>query len=186
MRGVKPLSLAAVGRPPLALRRATLGLTLVLCTGMARAGRAQSVVPPSTVSPPCSYRSCALRIEPAWNGLALARGNRTRAGNLNFFWPHDVTPVLRGGRLSADADSAAAHAGRAITLRRRAAFFTDVGLALAAVGVTRAALRGRASRADETLAAAGLGALTISVPLQFAADGALSRAVWWHNIRYAP
>jgi len=24
----------------------------------------------------------------------------------------------------------------------------------------------------------------VSVPLQFAADGALSRAVWWHNLRY--
>jgi hypothetical protein len=31
-----------------------------------------------------------------------------------------------------------------------------------------------------------LGALFISVPLQFAADGALSKAVWWHNVRYAP
>ena len=35
------------------------------------------------------------------------------------------------------------------------------------------------------VAAAGLAALTISVPFQFAADGALSRAVWWHNLRYA-
>jgi hypothetical protein len=31
---------------------------------------------------------------------------------------------------------------------------------------------------------AGLTALLVSVPIQFAADGALSRAVWWHNVRY--
>ena len=28
-------------------------------------------------------------------------------------------------------------------------------------------------------------AVAISVPLQFSADGLLSRAVWWHNARYA-
>jgi hypothetical protein len=27
--------------------------------------------------------------------------------------------------------------------------------------------------------------LMLSIPLQFAADGALSRAVWWHNRRYS-
>jgi hypothetical protein len=28
-------------------------------------------------------------------------------------------------------------------------------------------------------------ALMLSLPVHFAADGALSRAVWWHNLRYA-
>jgi hypothetical protein len=29
------------------------------------------------------------------------------------------------------------------------------------------------------------GAFVIGVPLQFSADGLLSKAVWWHNARYA-
>ena len=53
------------------------------------------------------------------------------------------------------------------------------------VAIVRAASAGRASRSDQVVGGAGLTALLVSVPLQFAADGALSRAVWWHNLRYA-
>jgi hypothetical protein len=38
---------------------------------------------------------------------------------------------------------------------------------------------------DRVIAVIGAASLGVSVPLQFAADGALSRAVWWHNVRYA-
>jgi len=31
----------------------------------------------------------------------------------------------------------------------------------------------------------GVAALGVSVPFQFAADGALSKAIWWYNLRYA-
>jgi hypothetical protein len=58
------------------------------------------------------------------------------------------------------------------------------GLAMM-VAIVRAASAGRASRTDQVVGGAGLAALLVSVPLQFAADGALSRAVWWHNLRYA-
>jgi len=52
------------------------------------------------------------------------------------------------------------------------------------VAVARAAGMGRVSRTEQVVGGAGLAALLVSVPLQFAADGALSRAVWWHNARY--
>ena len=61
----------------------------------------------------------------------------------------------------------------------------DMGGVAMTVAIIRAASAGRASRSDEVVGGAGLTALLISVPLQFAADGALSRAVWWHNLRYA-
>ena len=49
----------------------------------------------------------------------------------------------------------------------------------------RAAAAGHVRRSDGIVAAVGAGAFALSVPFQFAADGMLSRAVWWHNARYA-
>jgi len=37
---------------------------------------------------------------------------------------------------------------------------------------------------ERVVGGVGFAAILVSVPLQFAADGALSRAVWWHNMRY--
>lgn len=94
------------------MRREALGIALILGSCAAPAVGAQSSVAlPERADSACSYRSCALSIQPTWNGLVL----------ILAFAP-----------------------------------------------------------------SAGLGALFISVPLQFAADGALSKAVWWHNVRYAP
>jgi len=107
-----------------------------------------------------------------------------RLANLNFFLPRDVAPVLRGDPGADGADSALAHAQRAVALRRAGAVLTDVGAVAVLVALTRAAARGRASTSDRVIGGAGLTALLVSVPIQFAADGALSRAVWWHNVRY--
>jgi hypothetical protein len=38
---------------------------------------------------------------------------------------------------------------------------------------------------DRVIGAIGAGAFAVSLPLQFSADGLLSRAVWWHNGRFA-
>ena len=83
------------------------------------------------------------------------------------------------------ADSALAHAQRAVALRRAGAVLTDVGALAIAVTLARVATAGRAHTNDRVVGGAGLAALLVSVPMQFAADGALSRAVWWHNLRYA-
>ena len=55
-------------------------------------------------------------------------------------------------------------------------------IAVAGVNALRA---GHVRRQDGVLAGIGGAALAVSVPLQFAADGALSRAVWWYNRRFA-
>ena len=148
---------------------------------------AQSPSPAPGAESACDYQRCALGISPRWNGLAVVRGVDGRAvTNLGFFWPRDVAGALRGddGPV-AGSDSAASHARRALRLRRIGATLTDVGIATVAVAVMRSARSGGGRRGDTLLAGGGGLALAISVPFQFAADGALSRAVWWHNRRFA-
>ena len=141
----------------------------------------------SAQSPTCSYRSCGLTIVPTWNGLAVDRlEQRARVANLNFFVPRDVAAGLRGPDVNAPgADSTVWHSRRALRLRRLGATLTDAGLLVIAGAALRSAHAGRVSRRDEALAGAGVVLVITSVPFQFAADGALSRAVWWHNARYA-
>jgi len=161
---------------------------LVFAAGMApSSGSAQSATAErERVAPACDYARCALSIAPRWNGLAAVRGGRNeRAANLNFFWPRDISAALRGSDAAAPGlDSAVAQARRAVSIRRIGAALTDAGIALAATAAIRAVSAGKLRRPDGVLAGAGAAALGLSVPFQFAADGALSRAVWWHNLRY--
>ena len=161
--------------------RALRLLAPLLCVASTAAAAQQAGVDSA-----CTYSTCALSIWPAWDGLAVVRGTtESRVANLHFFLPRDITPALRGRDTTAmGADSAAAHARRALALRQTGAGFTDLGALTIGVAIVRALAAGRVSHRDQAVAAAGLGAIAISVPLQFAADGELSRAVWWHNLRY--
>ena len=135
----------------------------------------------------CTYELCALNIVPRWNGLAVVRASDgSQVANLNFFLPRDITSSLRGpSAVTPGADSAAAHAHRAVRIRRIGAAFTDTGILAGAIGALGALRAGRVGSTEGVLLGVGAAALGVSVPLQFAADGALSRAVWWHNRRYA-
>jgi hypothetical protein len=122
--------------------------------------------------------------------LERARGSARRRGprvaNLSFYWPHDVSSVLRGESGAVrGADSAAAQARRAVGLRRTGAALTDAGIVLLGIAAVRSISAGRLTRANGLIGGAGAAAFGLSVPFQFAADGALSRAVWWHNMRFA-
>lgn len=152
---------------------------------VARVARGQEIA--SAEAAACDYGSCALGIVPTWNGLAVVRGsNGPRVANLNFFWPRSIESTLRGPAPGLPgADSAAANARRALRLRRIGALLTDAGLFAGVVTAARVVDMGRAGRGEQRAAGTALGALVLSVPFQFAADGALSRAVWWHNARFA-
>jgi hypothetical protein len=155
-----------------------------------RASAQQAAVPTAVPAPNDSattYRIAALSIAPRWDGLAVVRGaNREAVANLHFFWPRNITPELRGTDTTAiGLDSLTRHVQRAVALRRAGAGFTDLGILTMAVAVVRSLRDGRFATRDQQLAAAAVGALVVSVPLQFAADGELSRAVWWHNLRFA-
>lgn len=135
----------------------------------------------------CSYRECAVAIVPAWNGLQVVRQSDNRAvANLNFFFPTDISGALAGPDMNViGADSALFHARHSVALRRIGAAFTDIGGVALGVAAVRALRAGHLDHTNQNTGMAGAGALLLSVPFQFAADGALSRAVWWHNLRYA-
>ncbi|HET7187102.1 MAG TPA: hypothetical protein VFI52_03060 [Gemmatimonadaceae bacterium] len=158
---------------------------LLLIIAMSATANAQTAA--ASPDSACTYRTCALAIVPSWDGLAVVRGQAgPRVANLHFFLPRDITPALRGDDVTRPgADSAAAEAGRALSLRRVGAAFTDLGLLAMGAAVASALHARHVDRSAQTLGAAGMGALLVSVPFQFAADGALSRAVWWHNQRFA-
>ena len=169
-------------------------IVLAACVVSAQAGAQQTTTTqqatapkPPVVDSSCTYATCALSIAPTWDGLAVRRGIRgPRVANLHFFWPLDITQELRGRDSTVfGADSVAAHTRRAVALRQTAAGFTDIGALTIGVAFVRALAAGRARTRDQIVAAAGVGALAISVPIHFAADGELSRAVWWHNARFA-
>jgi hypothetical protein len=127
----------------------------------------------------CTYAHCALSIAPAWNALDVVNGaTGVRVASLGFFWPRRVDASFAGN------DSATFYASRAFQVRRTAAVFTDVGAVLLGYAAVRQ-LRGGLHGNDRVIGAIGAGAFAVGVPLQFSADGLLSRAVWWHNGRYA-
>lgn len=127
----------------------------------------------------CAYTRCALGIAPVWNGLAVVRGvQQQRVANLGFFLPRDIAPLFAG------EDSALRFARRAVRMRRWAALFTDAGGAMLGYAAVQQIRNGRLARGERVTAALGAGSFVVSVPLQFGADGLLSRAVWWHNRRF--
>jgi hypothetical protein len=167
--------------------RAWTALALIpLSLGALDAG-AQAAAATTRPAPECDYTTCALSIAPCWNGLAVVRGADARpVANLSFFWPHDVNRAFASASSASEADQRALReATRAVRVRRIGATLTDGGILLIATAAVRAAAAGHVRRSDGILATVGAGAFGLSVPFQFAADGMLSRAVWWHNARYA-
>ncbi len=165
------------------MRSMTISAMLLLLGASSARGQGAAAAPPNESA--CSYQQCALGIAPTWNGLAVVRGTGgPRVANLHFFWPADISPALRGDPFARGADSAAASARRAIALRRAGAALTDIGVVATGVALVSALRAHRVGTAQRAVGGVGLAAIVVSVPLQFAADGALSRAVWWHNLRY--
>jgi len=128
----------------------------------------------------CNYERCALGLAPTWDGLSITRGeSEARVANLGFFFPTDVTRVFQGNDAALDA------ARDAMDVRRVASVLTDAGILLLATGVARGLFQRDFDNLSKALVLTGGVSLGTSVPLQFAADGLLSRAVWLYNRRFA-
>jgi len=154
-------------------------VALVLSAPLGAQSLPNRLAPAQTPPAVCTYLNCALGIAPAWNGLDVVDGaTGRRVDGLGFFWPHSVDASFAG------SDSAIAYATKAFHVRRAAAVFTDVGVVLLGYTAVRQ-VSGGLHGADRVIGAVGAGAFAIGVPLQFSADGLLSRAVWWHNARYS-
>ncbi|HEX6574443.1 MAG TPA: hypothetical protein VF042_05680 [Gemmatimonadaceae bacterium] len=128
----------------------------------------------------CSYQECALGLAPAWDGIEITRGDsQRRVGSLGFFFPQDITSAFAGDPEAVDV------ARDAFRIRQAAAILTDAGIVLVGTGVARALFQREFDGLSTTLTAVGGVSFLGGVPLQFAADGALSRAVWLFNRRFA-
>jgi hypothetical protein len=128
----------------------------------------------------CTYQTCALGLSPVFDGLAVVRGDsERRVATLGFFLPGDVSSVFQDDPEALDA------ARDAVKIRQIGAVLTDGGLVLAVTGLARALFRRDWDKLSTGLTVAGAASLGASVPFQFAADGALSRAVWLYNRRFS-
>lgn len=164
-------------RPPAALLSTRI---LFLACVVIFACRANLAAADSSPADTCTYLRCALDVVPAWNGLDLVKGeNEERVGRLGFLWTRDVSPVFAGDPHAIEL------AHRAVRTRRTAAFFTDVGGALLVAALAGGLADSEHSDRWRAIAIGGGAAFTIGVPLQFAADGHLARAVWRFNARFA-
>jgi hypothetical protein len=149
-------------------------LLLLVLPFIAGAASAQSA--PDT----CTYRRCALTLLPVWNGLTIVRGeNEERVGRLGFFWPEDVSPLFAGN------PQALSYAKNAVRVRHNAAILTDAGAALLLVALIGGFADSGNTHTYQAIAIGGAISFGVGVPVQFAADGELSRAVWWHNSQWA-
>ena len=142
---------------------------------------ARSAVTAAQTPESCAYATCALGISPRITALDIVRGDgQARVGSLSFVWPRAT--LVR----AFDGDARALPLARqSVRTRRVAAVLTDVGAVLVAGAATHAALVHGDRRWSAGVAGLGAGAIAISVPVQFAADAQLSRAVFEFNRRYA-
>lgn len=142
---------------------------------------ARSSVAAAQMPAPCVYATCALGISPRLTALDVVRGDaQARVGSLSFTWPRAA--LVRAFHGDAVAEQLAR---QSVRTRRVAATLTDIGAVLVAGAATRAALvRGDRGR-SAGIAGLGAAAIAVSVPVQFAADAQLSRAVFEFNRRYA-
>jgi len=90
-------------------------------------------------------------------------------------FPHHVaSPFL-------SSPTATQHADAAFSRRRVAAILTNAGIVMAAAAATRAIPTARRG----TVATIGFALIGSSVPIHFAADAELSRAIWEYNRQFA-
>lgn len=160
------------------VRRAGLAAAVALRVVAAASPATAQVGAVSPAGAACDFTRCGLGLLPRLTGLDVVRGaDETPVASLGFLRAGDVRPAFAG-------DTAAVrHAVMAMRLRRAGAALTTLGIAGAAAAVWRGALsHDRAGSA--AFAAAGATLFAVSVPVQFAADAELSRAVWIYNRRF--
>ena len=138
-----------------------------MVAALAIAARASGAQSPDSA---CTYARCALNIVPRLSGLTVVRGEReARLATLAFLWPSSVTATF------ALDSSAFAHARSATRRRMVAALLTDVGAAIVVASGTHS------PGAHRSTIVAGAALIAASMPVHFAADAELSRAVWDYN-----
>lgn len=153
-------------------RLATSLVVLLQAAGAVAAAQ----TPASPESPPCTYMTCALRVEPVFLGTALVRGVASdSAVRLNGFG-HGIDILLTG------PDSAASYGRRYVTANKRSSMLSTVAVAALLVVASRTHnFQSSATNLDGTIAFVGGTAAVASIPFTIQSQRALARAVWWYN-----
>jgi hypothetical protein len=126
-----------------------------------------------------AYDRCALNIVPGLFALDVVRGaQEAPVASLAFLVPKRVVRAFAG------SEPAEQHATHAFRLRRTAAVLTDLGLIVVVAAGSRAAVTAHNRSTTATISGIGLAMVASSVPIHFAADRELSRAVWEYNRRF--
>lgn len=125
----------------------------------------------------CSYRTCAVRLEPGWGGTRLLQGVQAeRVGGLGFF-RSNVSAL-------ASSDSSRAYVAKFRSAHRTSrvlGFIGFVGYLGAAVGVQNGEWTDPLPAASAII---GVVALYASIPYTLSAHRSLARAIWWHNAAF--
>ena len=155
------------------MRAFFLGCALLAVSAMTADAQSRSAVN-------CTYQECALGLSPVWNGIDITRGDaQRRVTSLGFFFPQDISSAFAEDREAADV------ARDAFRIRQVAAILTDAGIVLIGTGIARALFQREFDKLSTALTLTGGLSFIGGVPAQFAADGALSRAVWLYNRRFS-
>lgn len=150
----------------------SLGLLLV---APAFALQAQAPAPQGVVSP-CTYRTCAVRVEPVFLGRALKVGATGDSSSKLGGWGGGVGVLLAG------PDSAAKYANVYVSATRRATTFGLIAAVSFAIVHARTDFsRNEPRGADAALALGGAGFAIATIPFAIRAQRSLSRSVWWYN-----
>src|SRR5450830_1235365 len=153
-------------------RIATSLAILLHATGAVAA--AQTTVAPGP--PPCTYMTCALRVEPVFLGMALVRGAAADSAVRLSGFGHGVEMLLTG------PDSAAAYGRRYITANKRSSTLSLIAVtAIVLVAARTDNFRSAANGIDGTLGIVGASAAIVSMPFTIQSQRDLAKAVWWYN-----
>src|SRR5262245_9907583 len=151
-------------------------ILLVAATSAGLYAQSEATAQTSSDAPtqrPCTYETCALRLDPGFFGTRLVRGMPGERVPLGA-WSQHAVPLF------SQSDSAASHAARYVRATRQEA---GLGL-LATMFVTTAFVRSRMGHNDDgnaILALTGSGLILITLPVEIRAQKHLSRAIWWYN-----
>lgn len=156
-------------------------VAVILCLVLPQSARAQGTEPsPNVAGVSCTvYVRCAYNLVPRGLGLAVVRGEQEEfVASLGFLWAGSMRDAFRGDSL------ADALGRRAVRTRRTAVFLTAASLVtLTSAGLV--VISDGSPSATTALTITGGALMVLSVPMQFRADGQLSRAVWQYNKRFA-
>jgi hypothetical protein len=123
----------------------------------------------TAAAPPCTYATCALRVERSiWHRRIVRGATGSSVASLDMPKSSEIAQLFAG------SDSASVYGAKYVRAEQINRPLTIVGTALAAVGILQ-------DKRMNGYTISGFSMLAVSIPFVYAQERALSRAVWWYN-----